>query len=51
MNYLILLQRVGGDYSPQRSPVTIALIVLMALAVIGMAVFIGYKAFQPKNKK
>ena len=45
---LILLE--GGN-SPQKSLLAFVLITLMALIIIGMAAFIGYKAFQPKKTK
>lgn len=46
INFIIFQE---GD--TQQNWSVIALLVLIALVVVGLGAFVGYKAFQPKNKK
>ena len=48
---LIIFAAESDDVPPQKRLLAIFLFVLMALIIIGMGAFVGYKAFQTKNKK
>ena len=54
MRNIVFLLQIGelldGNYN-WRGLAQLLLLVLMALIAVGFAVFVGYKAFQPKSKK
>ena len=54
MNSLIFLFQIGELFNGNfnwRGLVQLLLLVVMGLIAVGFAVFVGYKAFQPKSKK
>ncbi len=54
MRNIVFLLQIGelldGKYN-WRGLVHLLLFVVMGLIAVGFAVFVGYKAFQPKSKK